>query len=160
MSQVGATFDVASFASSQIEGKNDTRRLQIAQKEYRMSIQGPFGEEKKTRIRVTDKGNLMLVLALELEDPEQVATLGINKLPTVYHNIFLDVTPSGTLDMGPFKNGDLGKLREAVGLNQDGMKWSFQDFVGRSIVGQLEYRPNEKDPDNPFANVTKITRAN
>lgn len=159
MSQVSGSFDVGSFASAQFEGKNDTRRLQIAQKDYRMSILGPFGEEKKTRIKVTDKGNIMLVLALELEDPEQVASLGINKMPTVYHNLFLDVTPQGTLDMGPFKNGDLGKLREALGLNQDGKPWAFQDFVGRSIVGKLEYRPNEQDPENPFANVTKITRA-
>lgn len=158
MSNVGNTFDVASFASAQFEGKNDTRRLQLAQKPYRFVIEGPFGEDKKTRIQVSKNGNLMLTLAVTPEDPEQMAALNLTKMPTIYHNIFLDATPQGTLDMGPFKNADLGKLREALGMNVEGQPWSFQGFVGRAFTGMLEYRPNEQDPENPFANITKMAR--
>lgn len=158
MSQVGTSFDVNSFANAQFEGKNDTRRLQIAQKEYRFLIEGPFGEDKKTRLVVSKNGNLMLTLALTPDDPGQQAELGLAKMPTIYHNVFLDVTPQGTLDMGAFKNADLGKLREALSLNTEGKAWSFQQFCGLTFVGKLEYAPNEQDPENPFARVTKIAR--
>lgn len=153
---IGSAFDPAAFASGSFEGKGDTRRLQIEAKEYPALIVGPFNE--KTKIRVTDKGKVILDVVWQPDDPAQAQQLGLEKLPTVRQSVFLDMTPGGGLDMGPFKNGDLNRLREVLGLNGDGVKWSFQDFIGKTALIKVEYRPNEADPQNPFSNVTKVAK--
>lgn len=155
---VSSAFDPAAFASGSFEGKGDTRRLQIEAKEYAALIVGPFQEDKKTRIRTTDKGKVILDIVWQPDDPAQAQQLGLEKLPTVRQSVFLDLTPGGGLDMGPFKNGDLNRLREVLGLNADGVKWSFADFVGKTALIKVEYRPNEADPQNPYSNVTKVAK--
>ena len=156
---IDSSFNVAAFAEAQFEGANDTRYLRIEPKEYLAQIVGPFGEDKKTRLRTSDKGFLMLDVVWQPDDEEQRQKLGLEKLPTVRQTVFLDITPQGGLDMSPYKNGDLGRLRTAPGLNVDGQRWSFHDFIGRPGRIKVEQKPNEKDPANPFTNVTSVTAA-
>ena len=153
-----SSFDVTSFGAGSFEGKGDTRRLQIDAKEYTGVIKGPFGEDKSTRLRPTDKGQLIFNVVYQLDDPEQCAKLGIEKLPQISQSIFLDLTPQGGLDMGPFKNAQLNLLRAACGLNEDGVKWGFADFVGRPVKVKVEHKANKDDPANPYQNVTAVTK--
>lgn len=153
-----SSFDPAAFGAGSFEGQGDTRRLQIEAKEYSAFIVGPFNEDKKTRIRTTDKGHIIFEVVWQPEDPEQQQRLKVEKLPTVRQSIFLDLTEAGGLDMGPFKNADLNKLREVFNLNQPGVKWSFSDFVGKPAKIKVEHKPNKEDPANPFINVTAVTR--
>jgi hypothetical protein len=154
---VAPSFNLEAFAQGSFEGKNDTRYLRVEPKEYNAVIVGPFGQEKATRLRV-EKDFLILDVVWELSDEEQRQKLGVEKMPTIRQSIFLDTTPSGALDMGPFKNGALGRLREAIGLNQDGQPWSFAQFIGRPARVKVEHKPNEKDPQNPYQNVTAVTK--
>lgn len=151
-----STFDVGAFGAGSFEGEGDTRRLQIEAKEYSAMIEGPFNQKGKTGLRQTDKGQLIFDVAWRPDDPEQCKTLGVEQLPTVRQSIFLDLTPNGGLDMGPFKNAELNKLRALYGLNKPGVKWTFQDFIGKPGKIKVEQRPNEKDPQNPFTNVTAV----
>lgn len=153
---VSSSFDPASLAAGSFEGEGDTRRLVIDQKEYPALIVGPFGEDKKTRIVVSDKGAVQLVVVWQPDDPEQCSKLKLEKLPSISQRIFLDVNDSGGLDMGPFKNAELNKLRAVFGLNKNGVKWSFNDFIGKSAKIKLEHKPNKDDPQNPFQNVTAV----
>lgn len=153
-----SSFDPTAFGAGSFEGQGDTRRLQIEAKEYTAFVVGPFGEDKKTRIRTTDKGHVIFEVVWQPEDPEQQQRLKVEKLPPVRQSIFLDLTEGGGLDMGPFKNADLNKLREVFNLNQPGVKWSFSDFVGKAAKIKLEHKPNKDDPANPFSNVTAVTR--
>ena len=136
-----STFNVEAFSSGQFEGANDTRFVRLEPKEYQAVIVGPFGEDKKTRIRTSEK-----------------QALGLERLPTVRQTVFLDLTAQGGLDMGPFKNADLGRLREALNLNAEGQRWSFQEFIGKAAKIKVEQKPNEKDPANPYTNVTAVTK--
>jgi hypothetical protein len=154
-----STFNVEAFTQAQFEGANDTRFLRIEPKEYMAQIVGPFGEDRKTRIRTSDSGFIMLDVVWQPTDPAQQEKLNLEKLPTVRQTVFLDVTPQGGLDMSPFKNGDLGRLREALGLNIDGQRWSFHDFVGRVARINVVHRPNENDPANPYTDVKGVTKA-
>ena len=153
-----STFNVEAFSSGQFEGANDTRFIRIEPKEYQASIVGPFGEDKKTRIRTSDKGFVMLDVVWQPEDEAQKQALGLDRLPTVRQTVFLDLTPQGGLDMGPFKNADLGRLREAIGMNAEGQRWSFQEMVGKAARIKVEQKPNEKDSANPYTNVTAVTK--
>lgn len=155
---VPSSFDINSFAGGSFEGQGDTRRFQPEQKEYPAYIVGPFGEDKKTRLVVTDKGSLQLVVVWQPDDVEQQKKHGLEKFPTVSQRIFLDVTEQGALDMGPFKNAELNKLREVFGLNAAGVKWSFADFVGKSAKITLKQSPNKEDANNPFTNVSAVSK--
>lgn len=155
-SAVPSTFDVDAFAAGSQEGQGDTRRLQIEEKEYSAIIMGPWKE--KTKLVTTEKGSLQFVVAWQPDDPEQAQRLKIDRLPLVFQRIFLDLTEQGALDMGPFKNAELNKLREVFGLNQPGVKWSWQDFLGKAAKIKLVYRPNPQDAQNPFQNVAAVTK--
>lgn len=154
---VPAGFNLDAFQQTAFEGEGDTRRLRIEEKEYNAVIEGPWGEEGKTRLQTTEKGGLMLVVVWRLDDEEQRQKLGLERMPTKRQTIFLDLTPNGALDMGEYKNADLNRLREAIGLRQPGQAWKFPDFVGRPARIKIENRTNKEDPDNPFQNVTAVS---
>lgn len=149
-----STFNVDAFASSTFEGKGDTRRVRIAPGEYPAQVIGPWGEKSKLRV---ESGYLIADILWQVDDEEQRQKLGINQLPPVRQSIFLDVAPGGQgLDMSPLKNGDLNRLREALGLNQEGQNWKFPDFVGRPARIKVVHKPNKDDPENPYVNVTAV----
>lgn len=152
-----SSFSVDAFAQSTFEGKGDTRRLSsaIEEKEYNAVIEGPWGETTKIRV---EKGYPILDVMWRPSDPELQNKLQVEKLPLVRQSIFLDVTPAGGLDFGPFKNGDLNRLRDAIGLNNDGQKWSFADFIGKPAKIKVVHKANEKDAQNPYVNVTAVTK--
>lgn len=154
---IPSSFDPASFGAGSFEGEGDTRRFQLPAKDYPAFIVGPFGEDKKTRIRTTEKGQVILEVVWQPSDPEVQSANKLEKLPTVRQSIFLDLTDSGGLDMGPFKNAELNKLRTVFGLNTSGMKWSFADFIGKPAKITVEQRPNKDDPQNPYTNVKAVT---
>lgn len=157
LSVVPSGFNLDAFANSSFEGEGDTRRLQIEPKEYRAVVAGPFGEEGKTRLQTTEKGGLMLVVVWQPDDEEQRQKLGLEKMPTKRQSIFLDLTPNGALDLGPYKNAELNRLRTAFGLNEPGKQWKFSDFVGQVALIKIENRTNKEDPENPYQNVTAVS---
>lgn len=154
---VPSSFNLDAFVQGSFEGKGDTRRVRVEPKEYNAQIVGPFGEKTKLRQQTNDKGAfLILDVVWQPDDPEQAQRLGIEKLPTVRQSIFLDLTANGGLDLGPLKNGDLNRLREAIGLNQDGQKWKWQDFIGRPAKIKVTHKPNPDEPENPYQNVVSV----
>ena len=157
MAQAPSTFNAEAFAQSQFEGKGDTRRMStaVAEGEYPAIIEGPWGEMTKIRV---EKGYPILDIQWRPSSPELQQKLGVEKLPTVRQSIFLDVTDSGGLDMGPFKNGDLNRLRDAIGMNQEGQRWSMTDLIGKAAKIKVVHKVNEKDLSNPFVNVVSVTK--
>ena len=78
--------------------------------------------------------------------------------PTVRQGIFLDINKKGGLDRGKNKNVGLGRLLDALGIN-DGKPWSPETLLGSQAVIRVEHKPNKDDADNPFVNVTKVAAA-
>lgn len=97
-----------------------------------------------------------LELRWVIEDPAVTAETGRN--PTkVVQSIMLDLTPQGGLDMGPGKNVQLGRTREACGLNQPGQPFSPSMFVGRSARCSVSHRLDERDGQTIYAEVRAVT---
>lgn len=151
-------FSIDAFQQGSFEGAGDTRRIQLEEKDYVALVEGPFGEEGKTRLRATDKGQLILDVMWRLDDPEQRQKLGLEKLPLKRQSIFLDLTPQGGLDMSAYKNSELNRLREAFGLNEDGKPWSFRDFIGKPATVKLKNSANKDDPENPYQNIVAVAK--
>ena len=74
----------------------------------------------------------------------------------VRQGIMLDITPAGGLDFGKGKNVSLGRLREAVDLNQPGVPFSFAMLKGRIAKIQVEHRID--DQSIPRAEVKAVAR--
>mgnify|MGYP001597204763 CR=1 FL=1 len=61
----------------------------------------------------------------------------------VTQGVMLDITAGGGLDMGKGKNVNLGRLREAVGLNALGQPFSLRMLIGRSAKISVAHRTYE-----------------
>jgi hypothetical protein len=158
--EVPSTFSLEAFQGATFEGEEgDTRYAPpIEAKEYLAMIKGPYNDPKATRLR-QEKGYLIFDVVYEVDDPDQLRKLGFTKLPGVRQSIFLDLTEQGGLDMGPYKNGELNRLREAVGLKVPGQRWGFADFVGKPARIKVGHRPDKDNPQRTYTEVREVTKA-
>jgi hypothetical protein len=78
-----------------------------------------------------------------ITDPQVAAVTGLEE-SVVNQSLWLDLTPHGTLDMGKGKNVGIGRLREAMGLNQPGQPFTFRMFEGRSAKVRVK-QENDRD---------------
>ena len=76
--------------------------------------------------------------------------------PTIRQSIFLDINEEGKLSTEKGKNINLGRLREAVGLNEPGQVFSFASLAGTVCIIAVKHTPDKNDPENVYANVTKV----
>lgn len=75
----------------------------------------------------------------------------------VKQGLMLDMTDNGALDCGKGKNVALGRLREAVNLNQAGRPFSLNQLAGRPAKVCVVHRPDPKDPQVIYAEVKSVT---
>jgi hypothetical protein len=80
----------------------------------------------------------------EITDP-QVTSVTNREKTRVRQGVMLDLNPNGGLDMGPGKNVQLGRLREATGLNVSGAPFSPSMLLMRSGKVRVAHRIDERD---------------
>jgi hypothetical protein len=90
---------------------------------------------------------------VEINDPEVTSVTG--REPTrVRYQTFLDLTDSGSLDMGNGKNLGLNRLRDAVGLNKPGFR--FPELIGKSLIVEVKHRVDERDSTRVYDEISKV----
>ena len=146
-------FNPDQFLDMQIEGQNDTKIIPVPAGEYTAMI-----EEVKVRQwqgkADPSKSGLTLDLQWSIDDASVKELLGRDKV-TVKQGIMLDLTDAGGLDMGKGRNVGLGRLREALDLNQPGRPFSFTMLTGRVARVSVSHRIAD---DNIFAEVKQVAR--
>lgn len=150
-----STFNLESFQQGSFEGVGDTRRLRLEPGEYTAVVRGPYGEATKLRV---EKEYLILDISWQPSDDQLQSKLNVEKLPPVRQSLFLDLTPGGGLDMGPYKNAELNTLLKIFGMGENGAPWKFENFVGRPARIKVVHKPNEKNPADPYVNVVGVTK--
>jgi hypothetical protein len=157
-----SVFDLEQFASAGIDSDLSTKPTPFPTGEYVLQIQGPFGDEKATRIRQTDKGQVILDVVYMADGNQQTPdgdmlsdVVGI-ATPTVRQSIFLDINENGSLDTRHGKNFRLGQLREALGQNQKGKPWNFSMLIGGMVLGRVTHRIVG---DDTYADVKSVSKA-
>jgi hypothetical protein len=68
----------------------------------------------------------------------------------------LDLDPNGGLDMAEGKNVGLGRLREALGLNDPTESFSFNMLPGRMAKVRVGHREDSRDPEIKYAEVQAV----
>lgn len=146
------TFDPQSFLSSSITSANDTKAIPVPVGDYHGVI------EKIQPRQWQSKDGTQTGIALDVfwlvEDANVKSYLGRDTV-TVKQGIMLDTTPQGGLDTSKGKNIGLGRLREAVGKNQEGVPFSFEMLPGLSARISVTHRINGEDT---YAEVKSVSR--
>lgn len=149
-------FDKETFLSAEVTGANDTTYPTIPPGEYPAiakkldSRQFP-GTQDPTKIYTS------LDIIWAIDDVGVKEATGLPE-PTCRQSIFLDLNEAGQLDMREKKNVQLGRLREALGLNDPEKAFSFAQIAGQPAIVRIEHSPNKNDPENPYSNVTKVAQ--
>lgn len=144
-----SAFDPDLFAQTAITGANDTRFAPVPEADAALV------QAKSYKIRSTDKGYVILDLTWSVQEQAARDATGLED-PTVRQSIFLD-TDGSALALGKGKNVGLGKLREALGLNDPTKPFRFDDIVGRMARAKISHRIT---PDgDTFAEVKGVIKA-
>lgn len=147
-------FNPDDFLNSTVTGVLATRRPPMPEIEEATLL------IKDLNARMTGGDNPQPVLDVTMVVDEQVArdVTGMTE-PTVRYGCWLDLTPEGDLDMSEGKNIQLGRLREAVGQNQDGVAWQPSQLLGQVLRGKITQRPDKNDPETIYNDVVAIKAA-
>lgn len=147
-------FDPNTFLADTVTGANDTKYIPIPQGEYPAIIKECKARQMPSKADPSKKVTVVDVV-YEIDDNTVKEVTGLDN-PTVRQSIFLDLTPLDKLDMSKGKNIGLGKLREALGLNDPNKPFSFDDLPGRAAIVQVEHTPNANSPGDVYSNVAKV----
>lgn len=84
---------------------------------------------------------------------EAAEAVGLNGVPLVKYGIMLNLDENGKLLTGPNDNPNLGKLLNAVGLNQG--NWMPAQLQGQTCIVKVAHRANPENGDQ-YAEVTAV----
>ena len=147
-------FDLNAVTSG-VTGANDTKYALVPAGEYMAQI-----EKYEGRQMPTERGIATVVdITWTILDEEVKKITNLEK-PTVRQSVFLELTEDQKLDTGAQKNIKLGRLREALALNDPSKEFSFDTLLGQIGTITIAHTPDKKDPEIVYANVSKVGSAN
>lgn len=153
---MGSAFDPKLLLDAQTTEANSTVRIPVPAQEHLSVITA-------VDIRSGNKDGKdwsFLDVTYEIDDPAVKAALGRDKV-SLTQGIGLDFT-AGSLDYSKGKNVNLGRLREACGLNVPGQPFSFRMFVGKPVKILVTHKPSDRpgsQPGDVFENVSAFVKA-
>lgn len=153
--------NVEEFLGTQISGANSTKVILIPPgNDYVGTIAadgvGLADFKYKQGERAGQTGYRMTV-KWELDDHDGSIEKQIGRKPTITQSIMLDITDEGGLDMGEGKNVQLGRLREALGQNDDGAPWQPAMLYGGRARLDIQHRiDNNGDEQQEVKGVAKL----
>jgi hypothetical protein len=149
------TFDVHSFLDAAVSGANDTKIVPCPAGEFRAIITKV--EARTWASKDGSKSGIALDVSWDIEDPEVRQRLNRTEV-IVRQGIMLDITPDNRIDTGVGKNVSLGRLREAVNMNDPSQPFSFNMLPGQMAVVTVTHRPDDRNPGDSFAEIRSVAR--
>ena len=146
-------FDVSSFLQTEVAGANDTKTVPCPVGEYPAQIT-KIDVRPWTSKKDPSMAGVTLDVTWEIDNAEVKALLGREKV-TVRQGIMLDTTDAGGLDMGKGRNVGLGRLREAVNLNDPTRAFAFTQLEGQFANVSVTHRV---DGEDVYSEVNKVSR--
>ena len=146
------SFDAQSFLDATVSSSNSTRVIPVPLGEY-MGIIDKVSPRQWQSKDGTQSGIALDIIWL-VEDAGVKQALGRDTV-TVKQGIMLDLNTSGGLDLSDGKNIGLGRLREAVGKNEEGQPFAFSMLPGLSAKISVTHRVNGEDT---FAEVKAVAK--
>jgi len=173
------SFDADTFAeqfmSSGTTSAHSTERSLVPAGQYLLTILDDVGAEEYKTIHMR-KGvgqsrdgeprpwmlmNVPMQIQQRLDDPSDQSCQG----RLVTYTLFLDLETNGEeilgLDTAPGANIKLGKLRDAVGQNNEGEAWNPHMLGGNAVTGDVRHntRAGRDGEDRTYAEVVAVASA-
>lgn len=159
-------FDPQAFIAATVEKPLDEVYRVCPEGEYPAMIDtfneytfGSIDFDYKKGERAGQKGHMdFFNVPFVIQDPTVQASLGRDKVVVPAKCIidWRDNIRGGPIDDGPGKNILLGQIKGAVGQNQPGVPHSSLQGAGPVIV-KVTHRPDEKNPEKKYAEVTRVS---
>ena len=149
-------FDPNTFMDMTVQDANSTVSVPVPAGEYIAFIETVAARQWNSKDDPS-KAGMALDVTWNIDDQNVKQLLERDKV-TVKQGIMLDVTEHGGLDMGKGKNVGLGRLREAVGLNNPGQPFGFKMLEGRPAKIVVSHRPDPKQPEVIYAEVKAVAK--
>lgn len=147
------TFDPTNFLDQTINDANSTQTIPVPEGEYTAIVDG----EPVVR-QWTSKDGTKTGLAVDLnwlvDDAGVKQAVGRDRI-IVRQGIMLDLNDSGGIDTGKGRNANLGRLRDAVGLNEPGKPFNFRMLQGKLAKVSIKHRVAD---DVIYAEVKGVAR--
>lgn|SRR3990167_2180567 len=145
-------FNPDSFLQQETTQATEAKYTPIPEAEYRATV------DDVTSGLSSKKSVPFLNVTFEIHDENLRKQLGMEHV-RVNMNLWLDLTETGAIEVGPNKNVKLGKLREALGQNQSGQAWSPLMMKGKGpVVILVSQRKDENDPEVVYNDVKRVTK--
>jgi hypothetical protein len=152
-----SAFDAKQLLDMQFNDANSTQRIPIPAGEH-LSV---ITEVEMRPWQKEDKSGLFLDVTYQIDDPNVKALVGREKV-VLTQGVGLDLTPTGGLDFSKGRNVTLGRLREAVGLNEAGKPFGFRMLIGKPVKIVVGHTPSTRpgaQPGDVFENVNAFVKA-
>lgn len=144
------TFDAEAFQNAVVNEASSTHTIPWPQGEYTGTIKK--AEIRSGTISRGDRaGQPWAGLSVQVEVDRSFLPEGVSSVASGM--IMLDLTDAGGLDMRPGRNVNLGRLREATGLNTPGQPFSFPMLEGRTVKITTGIRTDKDDPDLQYTEI-------
>mgnify|MGYP001618535890 FL=1 len=143
---MASKFDAQTFLSTTFNESNSTKRAPVPAGEWTSLIEKV--NVRSWQSKDGTKSGLALDVTHNLDDAAVKQAMERDKV-TITQGIMLDLTANGTLDMGKGKNVQLGRLREATGLNVAGQPFSFPMFEGKVVKVKVSHKPDPREGAAP-----------
>lgn len=144
-----SVFDPESFMDEAIEGSNSTAATPVPPGEY----EGVIQDVNPNVIATKDGDRPVLNITWAFEDPVVAEATGRPK-STCRQTIWLDVDDNGKLDMSKGQNVGLGRLREAIDMNDPSKPFRPADMVGCRAMCRVAHDVRN---DTTYANVVNVS---
>lgn len=148
------SFDPTTFLNQTFEGANDTKLIPCPAGEY-LAIADKV-DVKEWSSKDGSSSGLKLEILWDIQDDNVKALLGRDSVKVPQQQM-LDLTETGALDMGTGKNVGLGRIREALDLNDPTQGFAFGMIGGRMAKVNVSHREYNGDL---FAEIKRIASAN
>ena len=146
-------FDPAAFLDQSISGTLDTKMQPCPEGEFIAVIDSvnprPWNSKDGT------KAGVALDVLWAIDDASVKSQLGRDKI-LVKQGIMLDLDATGQrLDVSKGKNINLGRLREALGMNDASAPFSFNMLPGQAAKVKVTHRI---DGEDVYADIKMVTK--
>lgn len=150
------TFDVESFLNQTTTEANSTKLEPVPEGEY-VGIISKVSARQWQNKTDPSKSGVTLDVTWDVDDGALKEKLGRDKI-TVRQGVMLDLSDTGGLDTGKGKNVGLGRLREAVGLNDPGRPFAFAMLTGKPAKIAVKHRIDPNDAEKVYDEVRGVAK--
>lgn len=157
------TFNPEQFLQTELTEANSTEFTLIPEGEY-TAVSGPISSERFKAFDIKEGPNAggkfySLEVLWDINDPDGKLKEELGRPPQARQGLRLDINPvDGSLELGKGRNVDLGRLREALGINRNGQPFRFSMLGGQVAKIKVKHRM-DKRTQRIYAEVAEVSAA-